>query len=55
MKHDLQEKLLAQAVRLLQDRGLVLKKGTTVDSMLISVPSSTRNTGKRSGIRRYIP
>lgn len=32
IKHGLQEKLFAQAVELLQKRGLILKKGKIVDS-----------------------
>ena len=47
MKHDLQEKLFAQVVVLLQDRGLLSKKGTIVDSTLISAPSSTKNREKK--------
>ena len=43
----IQEKLFAQVVRLLQERGLLLKKGTIVDSTLISAPSSTKNREKK--------
>ena len=43
----LQEKLFAQVVELLQERGLLLKKGTIVDSTLISAPSSTKNREKQ--------
>ena len=46
IRHDLQEKLFAQVVELLQERGLLLKKGTIVDSTLISAPSSTKNREK---------
>lgn len=42
-----QEKLFAQVVELLQERGLLLKKGTIVDSTLISAPSSTKNKEKK--------
>lgn len=43
IKNDLQEKLFAQVVEMLQARGLILKKGTIVDSTLIAAPSSTKN------------
>lgn len=39
----LQEMLFAQVVELLQARGLLLKKGTIVDSTIIAAPSSTKN------------
>lgn len=47
VQHDLQEKLFAQVVQLLMDRGLILKKGTIVDSTLISAPCSTKNQQKQ--------
>ena len=47
IRNDLQEKLFAQVVQLLTDRGLILKKGTIVDSTLIEAPSSTKNKEKR--------
>lgn len=47
IKHGLQEKLFVQVVELLQERGLLLKKGTIVDSTLISAPSSTKNREKK--------
>ena len=47
LKHGLQEKLFSQVVELLQERGLLLKKGTIVDSTLISAPSSTKNREKK--------
>lgn len=47
LKHGLQEKLFAQVVELLQKRGLLLKKGTIVNSTLISAPSSTKNQEKK--------
>lgn len=47
IEHGLQEKLFAQVVELLQERGLLLKKGTIVDSTLISAPSSTKNREKK--------
>ena len=43
----IQEKLFAQVTGLLQERGLLLKKGTIVDSTLISAPSSTKNKEKK--------
>lgn len=47
VKHGLQEKLFAQVVELLQAKGLILKKGTIVDSTIISAPSSTKNREKK--------
>ena len=46
IKNGLQEKLFAQVVAALMERGLVLKKGTIVDSTIISAPSSTKNKKK---------
>lgn len=46
MKNDLQERLFAQVVELLAQRGLILKKGTIVDSTFIESPASTRNKKK---------
>ena len=46
LRSGLQEKLFAQVVYLLQERGLLLKKGTIVDSTLIAAPSSTKNREK---------
>lgn len=43
VEHGLQEKLFGQAVQLLSDRGLILKKGTIVDSTIIAAPPSTKN------------
>ena len=43
----LQEKLFAQVVAALMERGLILKKGTIVDSTIISAPSSTKNKEKK--------
>ena len=42
----IQEKLFADVVKQLKARGLLLMKGTIVDSTLISVPSSTKNEKK---------
>lgn len=47
LRSGLQEKLFAQVVYLLQERGLLLKKGTIVGSTLIAVPSSTKNREKK--------
>lgn len=47
IRNGLQEKLFRQAVELLQQRGLILKKGTIVDSTIIAAPSSTKNQAKQ--------
>ena len=47
IKNDLQEKLFKQVVELLTKRGLILKKGTIVDSTIISAASSTKNADKQ--------
>jgi IS5 family transposase len=47
VRNGLQEKLFAQVVDLIQERGLLLKKGTIVDSTFIAAPSSTKNRKKR--------
>ena len=47
MRNGIQEKLFAQVTGLLEERGLLLKKGTIVDSTLISAPSSTKNGEKK--------
>ena len=47
IRNGLQEKLFAHVVVLLQERGLILKKGTIVDSTIISAPSSTKNKEKK--------
>ena len=44
--HDLQEKIFEEIVKLLTERGLILKKGTIVDSTFIEAPSSTKNQKK---------
>ena len=43
IKHGMQERLFAHVVQLLKQKGLLLKKGTIVDSTLIEAPSSTKN------------
>ena len=47
IRNGIQEKLFAQVTGLLQERGLLLKKGTIVDSTLIPAPSSTKNREKK--------
>ena len=42
VKNELQEKLFAQVVEQLTARGLILKKGTIVDSTIIAEPTSTK-------------
>ena len=43
----LQEQLFAQVIKLLGEKGLLLKKGTIVDSTIIAAPSSTKNQDKQ--------
>jgi IS5 family transposase len=47
IQNELQEKLFGHVVTLLQQKGLILKKGTIVDSTLIEAPSSTKNREKQ--------
>ena len=47
IQNGLQEKLFAQVVASLMERGLILKKGTIVDSTIISAPSSTKKKDKK--------
>ena len=47
IKNGLQEKLFSQVVAALMERCLILKKGTIVDSTIISTPSSTKNKEKK--------
>jgi IS5 family transposase len=47
VSNGLQEKLFAQVIELLQQKGFMLKKGTIVDSTLIAAPSSTKNQKKQ--------
>ena len=47
IRNGLQEKLFTQVVAMLMERGLILKKGTIVDSTIISAPSSTKNKEKK--------
>ena len=45
-KYDLQKQIFDEIVKLLTERGLILKKGTIVDSTFIEAPSSTKNQKK---------
>lgn len=47
IRNNLQEKLFVQVVTLLQQKGLILKKGTIVDSTIIAAPPSTKNWDKQ--------
>lgn len=47
IKNGIQERLFGQVVSLLTDKGLILKKGTIVDSTFIEAPSSTKNKEKK--------
>lgn len=47
LHNGLQEQLFAQVVKLLQQKGLLLKKGTIVDSTIIAAPPSTKNQDKQ--------
>lgn len=43
----IQEKLFDEVLKILTDKGLILKRGTIVDSTLIAAPSSTKNAEKK--------
>ena len=45
--NNLQEKLFANVKKILEEKGLILKKGTIVDSTIIAAPSSTKNKEKQ--------
>jgi IS5 family transposase len=47
VRNGLQERLFAQVVELLGEKGLLLKRGTIVDSTIIAAPSSTKNRDKQ--------
>ena len=47
VKHGLQKKLFSQVVELFEAKGLILKKGSIVDSAIIAAPSSTKNREKK--------
>ena len=46
-KNEIQERIFAKVVSILEERKLILKKGTIVDSTLIAAPSSTKNREKK--------
>lgn len=45
-EHGLQQQFFAQVLTTLMERGLILKKGTIVDSTIIAIPSLTKNQKK---------
>lgn len=45
-ENGIQQKLFAEVVQSLMEKGLILKKGTIVDSTIIEAPSSTKNKRK---------
>jgi len=47
VENNLQERLFNQVLILLGEKGLLLKKGTIVDSTIIASPSSTKNKDKK--------
>lgn len=47
MESGIQEQLFGQVFRLLIERGLILKKGTIVDSTIIAAPPSIKNREKK--------
>ena len=53
VKHNLQEKLFGQVVQLLSDRGLILKKGTIVNSTIIAATIISTLSHRFLGISRY--
>lgn len=46
-ENGLQKKLFHQVIEILSEKGLILKRGTIVDSTLIAAPSSTKNKDKK--------
>ena len=46
-KYELQQNIFSMVVYILMKRGLILKKGTIVDSTFIEAPSSTKNKEKK--------
>ena len=46
LRNGIQQELFAKVVELLMQRGLILKRGTIVDSTFIEAPSSTKNEKK---------
>ena len=47
IRNHIHEQFFAVVLKTLTDRGLILKKGTIVDSTIISAPSSTKNKEKK--------
>ena len=47
VRNHIHEQFFAVVLKTLTDRGLILKKGTIVDSTIISAPSSTKNKEKK--------
>ena len=47
IENGIQEKIFIQVVEKLTEKGLILKRGTIVDSTLIAAPSSTKNKDKK--------
>lgn len=45
-KNGIQQKIFAQIVQTLVEKGLILKKDTIVDSTIIAAPTSTKNQKK---------
>lgn len=52
IRNGLQERLFGQVVTILIKKGLILKKGTIVDSTIIEAPSSTKKKEKKGIMRR---
>jgi IS5 family transposase len=46
-QHNLQERMFNKVNRLLEEKGLILKKGTIADATIIIAPSSTKNQSKK--------
>lgn len=53
LRNGIQQELFAQVVELLMQRGLILKRGTIVDSTFIEAPSSTKNEKKECDPRAH--
>ena len=47
LKNGIQEQFFLDTVKTFQEKGLILKKGTIVDSTIIEAPSSTKNAEKK--------
>ena len=53
IRNGIQQELFAQVVELLLQRGLILKRGTIVDSTFIEAPSSTKNEKKERDLEAH--